>query len=335
MNMGTIQNWPPAISEHLAEGLGQIHEVSLKPSWSEYRETAQECSSGEKNDRYPVFIAVKRFSTSGNSAVQREEAFLNQLRRDIERRSLGRPVVLIERSRDPHTLRTMLRGKVATTGNKETAAWLGNLIGVIEVVEPPGWPLLTNIAMAVGEILVGIPVTLYKSGDRMGGSITGKGIPLLKLRIAGVSFSKSKLSSRQISANQTHQLLPRSIAETIATPNASTYVLASLMFGVLIAIQYHHNRGNVYRKPLLAMGVALGAVLSALTYCGGDGLHANAIMPVAVIVALLISTVMDTVMRWTEKRRLGLNLRTVERWMTDAVTDTKSGKRRIRFLTLH
>jgi hypothetical protein len=135
-------------------------------------------------------------------------------------------------------------------------------------------------------------------------------------------------------ANQTHQLLPHSVAESVTTPTASTYVFACLAFGIMVAWQYHYNRRNKLQGPLLAMGVGLGVALSALT-SGQSAISANAIMPATIVLGLIMGQLMEVIRgimqpNWADTQDERLR-QTLEEWMTG----TSDDKRAIRFLTLN
>jgi hypothetical protein len=135
----------------LSKKIGDVHVVN---SWMDI----QTQNLPKKIDNESLCFARKVFSQSNDGALEEM--------RTIRKTSHLHPVVLIERSRDARILRQMLWkvDEAAMAGKKEAVALLKGIVGVVEVVEPPRWRHLSNIALTFGQLVVTIPVSLYRSG---------------------------------------------------------------------------------------------------------------------------------------------------------------------------
>jgi hypothetical protein len=110
-----------------------------------------------------------------SSSLGNKESLLEEFLRESQeyrRLSSRRPTVFVERSRNPRIARSMIAEAhvAARGGHKDCAHLLEEIIGVIEIVEPPRRQGPTNALMSLSQLLVAIPITLYKPTRQKGSS---------------------------------------------------------------------------------------------------------------------------------------------------------------------
>lgn len=89
---------------------------------------------------------------------------------------------------------------------------------------------------------------------------------------------------------------PTAMHRTATEPSADTFSLSAVVFCTACGLLSHSNRRSRSQKPLVLIGVGITLAVTAF-HTGGDRLPWNTTVPVAVLIALLLSRILDTICR--------------------------------------